>query len=56
MVFMSTVINIPSISIWAFGGSVIRLYLNNIKLKKIIEWLLALLLIATAISVFLYKV
>ncbi len=56
MVFMSTVINIPSISIWAFGGSVIRLYLNNIKLKKILEWLLALLLIATAISVFLYKV
>ena len=56
MVVMSTVINIPSISIWAFGGSVIRLYLNNIKLKKLIEWLLALLLIATAISVFLYKV
>ena len=56
MVVMSTVINIPSISIWAFGGSVIRFYLNNIKLKKIIEWLLALLLIATAISVFLYKV
>jgi len=56
MAVMSTVINIPSISIWAFGGSVIRLYLNNIKLKKIIEWLLALLLIATAISVFLYKV
>ena len=56
MVVMSTVINIPSISIWAFGGSVIRFYLNNIKLKKIIEWLLALLLIATAISVFFYKV
>ena len=56
MVVMSTVINIPSISIWAFGGSVIRFYLNNIKLKKILEWLLALLLIATAISVFLYKV
>jgi len=56
MVVMSTVINIPSISIWALGGSVIRYYLNNIKLKKIIEWLLALLLIATAISVFLYKI
>ena len=56
MVIMSTIINIPSISIWAFGGNVIRLYLNNIKLKKIIEWLLALLLIATAISVFLYKI
>ena len=56
MVVMSTVINIPSISIWAFSGSVIRYYLNNIKLKKIIEWLLAILLILTAISVFLYKV
>ena len=56
MVVMSTVINIPSISIWVFGGSLIRYYLNNIKLKKIIEWLLALLLILTAISVFLYKV
>ncbi len=56
MVVMSTVINIPSISIWVFGGSLIRYYLNNIKLKKIIEWLLAVLLILTAISVFLYKV
>ena len=56
MVIMSTVVNIPSISIWAFGGSVIRHYLTNNKLKKIIEWLLALLLIGTAISVFIYKV
>ena len=54
MVIMSTVINIPSISIWAFGGSVIRHYLNNNKLKKIIEWFLALLLLGTAISVLLY--
>ncbi len=56
MVIMSTIINIPSISIWAFGGSVIRHYLTNNKLKKIVEWLLALLLIGTAISVFIYKV
>ena len=28
MVLMSTIINIPSISIWAFGGSIIRKYLN----------------------------
>ena len=55
MVIMSTVINIPSISVWAFGGSVIRHYLGNNKLKKIIEWFLALLLLATAVSVFLYK-
>ena len=51
MVVMSTLINIPSISIWAFGGSIIRKYLNNNKLKKIIEWLLAILLIGTAISI-----
>ncbi len=55
MVIMSTLINIPSISVWAFGGSVIRHYLGNNKLKKSIEWFLALLLLATAISVFLYK-
>ena len=55
MVIMSTLINIPSISIWAFAGSVIRQYLSNVRLKKIIEWLLAILLILTAVSVLLYK-
>ena len=55
MVVMSTIINIPSISVWAFGGSVIRHYLGNKNLKKIIEWSLALLLIGTAFSVLLYK-
>ena len=55
MVIMSTVVNIPSISIWAYGGSVIRIYLNNEKLKKIVEWVLAIMLIATAASVFLYN-
>ena len=55
MVIMSTVINIPSISVWAFGGSVIRHYLSNSIVKKIIEWILALLLLGTAISVLLYK-
>ena len=51
MVVMSTIINIPSISIWAFGGSVIRGYLNNNKFKKTVEWLLAILLIGTALSI-----
>ena len=55
MVIMSTIVNIPSISIWAYGGSVIRQYLNNEKLKKIIELVLAILLIATAASVFFYN-
>ena len=55
MVIMSTVVNIPSISIWAYGGSVIRHYLNNKNLKKIIELVLAMLLIGTAVSVFFYN-
>ena len=55
MVIMSTLINIPSISIWALGGSIIRYYLSNNYLKKILEWLLALMLLATAVSVFMYK-
>jgi len=55
MVIMSTIINIPSISIWAFGGSVIRHYLSNTTLKKTIELILALLLMGTAVSVLLYK-
>ena len=50
----SKIVNIPSFSIWAFGGSVIRHYLTNQKLKMIIEWLLALLLIGTAIWVLIY--
>ena len=55
MVVMSTIVNIPSISIWAYGGSFIRQYLNNEKLKKFIESALAVLLIATAVSVFFYN-
>ena len=51
LVIMSTIINLPSISMWAFGGSVIRHYLSNERLKKIIEWLLAILLFGTAISI-----
>ena len=52
MVVMSTIVNIPSISIWAYGGSIIRQYLGNEKLKKTIELLLAIMLIGTAVSVF----
>ena len=53
LVIMSTIINLPSISMWAFGGSVIRHYLSNEKLKKSVEWFLALLLLGTAISIIL---
>ena len=53
LVIMSTFINLPSISMWAFGGSIIRRYLSNKKLKTIIEWILAILLLGTAISIVL---
>ena len=53
LVIMSTIINLPSISMWAFGGSIIRSYLSNKKLKTIIEWILAILLLGTAISIVL---
>ena len=53
LVIMSTIINLPSISMWAFGGSVIRRYLSNKKFKTIIEWILAILLLGTAISIVL---
>ena len=55
MVLMSTIINIPSISVWAIGGSIIRHYLKNERVKKIIEILLALLLVITAISIIVLK-
>ena len=51
LVIMSTIINLPSVSMWAFGGSIIRRYLSNKKLKTIIEWILAVLLLGTAISI-----
>ena len=53
LVIMSTIINLPSISMRAFGGSVIRHYLSNKKLKKIIECLLAIFLFGTAILIVL---
>ena len=53
LVIMSTIINLPSISMWAFGGSIIRHHLSNKKLKTIIEWILAILLLGTAISIVL---
>ncbi len=51
MVFMSTLINLPSISLWAFGGSIIRFYLSNKKVKILVEFLLSILLIGTAITI-----
>ena len=41
----------PSISLWALFGSTLRIFVNNQKTKKIIEYILALLLILTALFV-----
>ena len=43
----------PSICLWAFFGASIKLIIRNIKIKKIIEYILALLLIITAVIVVL---
>ena len=41
----------PSISLWAIFGSTLRMFVDNLKTKKIIEYILALLLILTALFV-----
>ena len=41
----------PSICIWALFGSSIKLIIKNTKIKKIIEYLLALLLVITAVII-----
>ena len=51
MVFMAVTICFPSISIWALGGSIIRHYLKNKKIKIVVEWVLAILLVGTAITI-----
>ena len=38
----------PSISLWAIFGSSLRIFINNLKIKKIIEYILGILLILTA--------
>ena len=41
----------PSICLWALFGSSIKLIIKNIKIKKIVEYLLAILLLATAVII-----
>ena len=47
----ATIICFPSISLWALFGSSIRLMIKNTKIKKIVEFLLAFLLLVTAIII-----
>ena len=41
----------PSICLWAFFGSSIKLIIKNIKIKKIVEYFLAVLLVITAVII-----
>ena len=43
----------PTISLWALFGSGIRKFVNELKTKKIIEYLLALLLLLTGLFILL---
>ena len=45
------VICFPTISLWALFGSGLRKFVNNIKIKKIIEYLLAILLVITGLFI-----
>jgi len=47
----AAVICFPTISLWALFGSGLRKFVNNIKIKKIIEYLLAVLLVLTGLFI-----
>ena len=47
----AAVICFPTISLWALFGSGLRKFVDNIKIKKIIEYLLAILLVLTGLFI-----
>jgi threonine/homoserine/homoserine lactone efflux protein len=47
----AALINLPTCSLWALFGSGLRKFVNNEKIKKIIEYLLALLLVLTGLFI-----
>ena len=49
----AAVICFPTISLWALFGSGLRKFVNNKKIKKTIEYLLAILLILTGLFILL---
>jgi len=50
---IAPLVNLPSISIWVLFGSSIRAFISNPKVKQIVEIVLAVLLIATGITILL---
>ena len=51
VVITAAIINLPTCSLWALFGSGLRKFVNNEKAKKIIEYLLALLLVLTGLFI-----
>ena len=49
----AAVICFPTISLWALFGSGLRKFVGNVKTKKIIEYLLAFLLVLTGLFILL---
>ena len=47
----AAVINLPTCSLWVLFGSGLRKFVNNEKTKKLIEYLLALLLVLTGLYI-----
>ena len=47
----AAIINLPTCSLWALFGSGLRKFVNNEKTKKIIEYLLAILLLLTGLYI-----
>jgi len=51
LVALSSIVNLPCISCWAIFGTGIRIFLKNKKIKIALEWLMAMLLVLTGISI-----
>ena len=49
----AAVICFPTISLWALFGSGLRRFISNIKIKKIVEYFLAILLVLTGLFILL---
>ena len=47
----AAIICFPTICLWALFGSALRRFINNVKTKKNIEYLLALLLVLTGLFI-----
>ena len=45
------IINLPTCSLWALFGSALRRFIDNNKIKKIVEYILAILLILTGLFI-----